>query len=123
MQTRAPTSNSLLSLLQRGFQHGFSQLLHPTPDTFSHPLLDTEEIQALRSRVLTHKQKPLTRSHDTNSQRMGDKRSTHRGYGMDYEESRAYQAGDDPRYLNWALSARTDELHTKVFREESANTF
>ena len=37
---------------------------------------------------------------------------------MDYEESRRYQSGDDPRYMNWQLSARTGQHYMKVFREE-----
>jgi len=49
---------------------------------------------------------------------MGDTRSIHRGYGLDYEESRPYQPGDEPRYMNWQLTARTGELYMKVFREE-----
>ena len=48
----------------------------------------------------------------------GDIRSIYRGYGMDYEESRRYQPGDDPRYMNWQLSARTGQHYMKVFREE-----
>lgn len=48
----------------------------------------------------------------------GDARSVYRGFGMDYEESRPYQSGDDFRFMNWRLSARTGELHMKVFREE-----
>jgi uncharacterized protein (DUF58 family) len=48
----------------------------------------------------------------------GDARSVYRGYGMDYEESRPYQAGDELRYMNWRLTARTGEPYMKVFREE-----
>lgn len=48
----------------------------------------------------------------------GDARSVYRGFGMDYEESRPYQSGDDFRFMNWRLSARSGELYMKVFREE-----
>lgn len=48
----------------------------------------------------------------------GDIRSIYRGHGMDYEESRRYQPGDDPRYMNWQLSARAGQHYMKVFREE-----
>ncbi|TAL75398.1 MAG: DUF58 domain-containing protein [Rhodanobacter sp.] len=40
------------------------------------------------------------------------------GRGMDYAESRAYQAGDDVRRLDWRLTARSGTLHTKLFQEE-----
>lgn len=49
---------------------------------------------------------------------IGETRSLHRGQGFEFEENRAYQAGDAPRLLNWRLYARTGELHTKVFTEE-----
>ncbi len=48
----------------------------------------------------------------------GDAPSTFRGKGLDFEENRAYQPGDEPRLLNWRLYARTGELYTRVFREE-----
>jgi len=41
-----------------------------------------------------------------------------RGRGMEYDESRPYQAGDDVRHLDWRVMARRGEAHTKVFREE-----
>ncbi len=37
---------------------------------------------------------------------------------MDYAESRAYQAGDDVRRLDWRLTARSGKLHTKLFQED-----
>lgn len=48
----------------------------------------------------------------------GDVRSVYMGSGMDYEESRLYQSGDDLRFMNWRLSARTGQHYMKVFREE-----
>ena len=118
MQVATPSSNSWLGKLRNQVEHVFPRLLNTSSVAFTQNLLNEEEIRELRSRVLSHKQQPLTQHRDTASQHMGDNRSTHRGYGMDYEESRTYQAGDDPRSLNWALSARTGELYTKVFREE-----
>ncbi|MDQ2993629.1 MAG: DUF58 domain-containing protein [Pseudomonadota bacterium] len=44
--------------------------------------------------------------------------SNFRGAGMDFEEVRPYQPGDDLRYLDWRVTARRDKPHTKVFREE-----
>jgi len=44
--------------------------------------------------------------------------STLRGRGMEYDESRPYQPGDDIRQLDWRVTARTGKPHTKLFREE-----
>lgn len=41
-----------------------------------------------------------------------------RGRGMDYAESRVYQAGDDARAIDWRRTARSGRMHTKLFREE-----
>lgn len=45
--------------------------------------------------------------------------SPYRGVGEDFARHRAYQQGDDLRYLDWKLYARTDRLHVREFREES----
>ncbi len=44
--------------------------------------------------------------------------SRFRGRGMDYQESRVYQAGDDIRNMDWRVTARTGTAHTKLFQEE-----
>ena len=37
---------------------------------------------------------------------------------MEFDESRLYLAGDDIRNMDWRVTARTGEPHTKVYREE-----
>lgn len=44
--------------------------------------------------------------------------SQYKGRGMEFEEHRLYQAGDDIRNIDWRVTARTGNPHTKVFREE-----
>jgi len=41
-----------------------------------------------------------------------------RGLGIDFEEFRPYQPGDDIRLIDWRVTARTSRPFTKVFREE-----
>ena len=48
----------------------------------------------------------------------GSRRSSFRGRGMDYDEVRLYQPGDDVRAIDWRVTARTSEPYTKIFREE-----
>ncbi|QEY58377.1 DUF58 domain-containing protein [Pseudomonas sp. C27(2019)] len=49
---------------------------------------------------------------------LGLHRSRLRGRGMDFDQVRAYQIGDDSRSIDWRVTARTGEVHTKVFHEE-----
>ena len=44
--------------------------------------------------------------------------SVFKGRGMDFEDVRAYQPGDDIRVIDWNVSARMNELHVKQFTEE-----
>ena len=40
------------------------------------------------------------------------------GRGMEFAESRPYSPGDDIRSMDWKVTARTGEPHTKLFEEE-----
>ncbi len=44
--------------------------------------------------------------------------SRFKGRGMEFDEARPYQAGDDVRSIDWRVTARTGRTHTKIFREE-----
>jgi uncharacterized protein (DUF58 family) len=44
--------------------------------------------------------------------------SSFKGRGVEFDESRPYQPGDDLRTMDWRVTARTGKPHTKVFREE-----
>ena len=41
-----------------------------------------------------------------------------RGRGLDFEEVRLYVPGDDIRNIDWRVTARVGQTHTKVFNEE-----
>jgi uncharacterized protein (DUF58 family) len=41
-----------------------------------------------------------------------------KGRGMEFDEVRHYQIGDDIRAIDWRVTARTGKTHTKLFREE-----
>lgn len=44
--------------------------------------------------------------------------SPYKGRGVEFDESRPYQPGDDLRTMDWRVTARTGKPHSKVFREE-----
>ena len=48
----------------------------------------------------------------------GQQSSSRRGRGLDFDDVRKYYPGDDVRSIDWRVTARTSDPHTKVFREE-----
>lgn len=51
-------------------------------------------------------------------QLLGGYRSTIKGQGLEYEESRIYEPGDEIRHLDWKVTARKGVAHTKRYAEE-----
>lgn len=60
----------------------------------------------------------LPSHHLVNSTFAGLYASVFRGAGVNFEEVREYREGDDIRYMDWKVTARTNEPHMKIFREE-----
>jgi uncharacterized protein (DUF58 family) len=52
----------------------------------------------------------------------GDYHSVFKGRGMEFDEVRAYQHGDDVRSIDWNVTARTGTPHVKKFVEEREMT-
>jgi uncharacterized protein (DUF58 family) len=48
----------------------------------------------------------------------GEYRSVFRGQGMEFSEVRNYIEGDDPRLIDWNVTARTGHPYVKIFDEE-----
>ena len=48
----------------------------------------------------------------------GMKRARQRGRGVEFDEVRAYAAGDDVRTIDWRVTARAGTPHTKLFHED-----
>ncbi|MGR8999333.1 MAG: DUF58 domain-containing protein, partial [Gammaproteobacteria bacterium] len=52
------------------------------------------------------------------SRQSGGYVSRFKGRGMEFDETRLYQPGDDIRSIDWRVTARSGKTHTKMFREE-----
>ena len=48
----------------------------------------------------------------------GDIKSAFKGRGMEFEEIRAYNLGDDVRDIDWRVTARKEIPYTKLYAEE-----
>lgn len=75
-----------------------------------------DQIELIRLRLPAARLK--LRSRKIHARHGGLYLSSFRGRGMEFEESRSYQPGDDIRNMDWKVMARTGSAHTKVFREE-----
>ena len=73
--------------------------------------------ELIRLRLLA-RDLPLNQHHASKSVIVGCHRSQFRGRGMDYDESRGYQPGDDIRNMDWRVTARSGRAHVKVYQEE-----
>jgi uncharacterized protein (DUF58 family) len=78
-------------------------------------LSSTEALRDLLKRV---RQIELRTRKLVNAQAGGAYHSRFKGRGMAFSESRAYVPGDDPRHVDWNTTARTGEVHVKLFVEE-----
>lgn len=57
-----------------------------------------------------------------NSQMQGDFRSVFKGSGLEFDDVRPYQYGDDIRSIDWNVSAKGHGTFVKTFREEKEQT-
>lgn len=90
-----------------------------TSDTRDQPLHGAYcSIEALTAARFQARELDLAPRRRALSQLAGISRSPLRGRGLDFEEVRAYQAGDDVRAIDWRVTARSGRPYTKLFREE-----
>ena len=52
----------------------------------------------------------------------GQRPSPRRGQGLEFEDLREYTPGDDLRFIDWNVTARTTRLHTRLYRDERERT-
>ena len=64
----------------------------------------------------------LKAGHDVSNILAGEYVSAFKGRGMEFDEVREYQPGDDIRSIDWNVTARMGQPFIKVFREEREMT-
>ena len=74
-----------------------------------------EELLGLRLEALSVLRSSRKR---VSQSQVGPSASRSLGRGLDFAESRVYQPGDDVRNMDWNVTARTGQAHTKLFVEE-----
>lgn len=57
-----------------------------------------------------------------NSERQGNFRSVFKGSGLEFDDLRQYQYGDDVRAIDWNTSAKGHGTYLKIFKEEKEQT-
>ncbi len=77
--------------------------------------IDLQSLIALRQEAARLDLAPRGRVLATRS---GGHLSHFRGRGVEFDESRVYLPGDDPRSMDWRVTARTGTPYVKLFREE-----
>lgn len=82
------------------------------------PVLSASEIVELGQQLdgLAAKYSPNPKQSE--ALRQGEQSSRFMGSGMEYEESRPYEQGDEIRRINWKLMAKTGQAYTKLYQEE-----
>lgn len=74
-------------------------------------LLDPAFLQRLEALSLVSRRRIRGRQH-------GERRSLVRGRGIEFDDYRAYEPGDDYRYIDWNIASRLDRFFVKLFSEE-----
>ncbi len=84
--------------------------------SYSRELMTTLREQLMRRYL--YKRLVLRSSKLANRLQQGIHRSIFKGTGVDFIEVREYLFGDDPRFIDWNVSARYNQLFVREFSEE-----
>ncbi len=75
---------------------------------------DLNDLLSLKKRAIS----PLKQTHQTAYIGVGDMKSPFKTKGLDFQEVRAYQAGDDIRLIDWRVTAKYGKPFTKLYTDE-----
>lgn len=92
---------------------------YPAPATARGVYAERDELMRLRYKASGFSFLPRQPIHSVLS---GRHASRLRGRGLNFEELRGYLRGDDPRHVDWKVTARTGKPHVRVYTEEKDRT-
>ena len=84
----------------------------PEPTATTAPFMDPRVVMSIRSLELRAKVV-------VEGFRTGLNKSPRHGFSVEFSEYRQYAQGDDPRFLDWKLYARTDRSYIRLFEDET----
>lgn len=116
------TLNNLLSstaIYLRGVVERFTgkSWLHKHT-TVQQPLLNDKNLQQIYAVATSSANERLFSQHEVKTLMVGERSSVYSGSGYEFADNVRYVAGDDSRFINWRMLARTGKLYRKVFNEE-----
>ncbi len=82
------------------------------------PLLSSDDIAQLAVQAIGLAQAPAPAKREVHDHHAGDWPSAWLGRGLDFEEARPYNPGDDIRDMDWRTTARLGQPFVKTHREE-----
>lgn len=86
--------------------------------TLTHqPLLDTQDLLTLHASAIAGIN-PLSSENEVATLLVGERSSSYAGSGYEFAENQLYVAGDDSRFINWRMLAKTGKMYRKKFIEE-----
>ncbi len=112
---------SLSRLLVKGWQafsSQFSRSVGADGQRVQQPILSHQDILDFARELEGIAAKLPLNPKQSDALRQGEQSSRYMGSGMEYEESRPYEMGDEIRRINWRLMAKTGKAFTKLYQEE-----
>ena len=87
------------------------QAVPPASDPQDARLFDPAFLQRLETLSLISRRR-------VQGQLRGERRSVVKGRGIEFDDYRPYEPGDDYRYIDWNIVSRLDRIFVKLFSEE-----
>lgn len=115
--------SNVLTRTARALQSGLDRIFGPGPGAHPNPATRGEPAntqgRAIPSEILKKIRQIEIRTRRLVSESLaGQYHSAFKGQGMDFDEVREYQPGDEVRSIDWNVTARMNHPFVKKFREE-----